>query len=120
MSSKEGKDSANFLIFLFSMPIRVPVMEKHFLNNCIILVLYPRYLVCVSRVIFCWPFKIYIHHYSLCHMELTPWTSLKGSLALWLPVGFNHRVLLKFKLRDRKASTPKVKVPGAMRGAMWW
>lgn len=94
MSSKESRDCACFLTFLFSMPIRVHTMGKKVLNNCISW-LYILDIWCVCPGYFLWapwdPLAT-VHHYSLCHMELIPGTSSNGSLALWLPIWFNHWV----------------------------
>lgn len=46
---------------------------------------------------------ITLHHYSLCHVVITPWTSSKSCLDLWLPVSFNHWVALEREwLEDEK------------------
>lgn len=80
MSSKESRDCACFLTFLFSMPIRVHIMGKKSLKQLYILVVYPRHLVCMS-----WIFSVGTMR-STCHC----------SPLFSVPYGANSRDFIKW------------------------
>ena len=53
MSSEESKDYADFLTFVFSIFVKISIMEKLFLRQLHLLAVYSRYLFCIS-----WKFSV--------------------------------------------------------------